>query len=145
MKPVNNIHPTAVVSKKAEIGNNVTIGPFTIIYDNVVIGENTVIEAYCEIGYPTKLANGDALVIGKDSLIRSHSIFYQGSSFDEGMTTGHHVIMREKIKAGMGLQLGSLVDFQGGCTIGDYVNYVTEHLSNYIFDECKNEMNKIEK
>ena len=38
MKPVNNIHPTAVVSKKAEIGNNVTIGPFTIIYDNVVIG-----------------------------------------------------------------------------------------------------------
>ncbi len=34
-----NIHTTAIVSKKAEIGKNVYIGPFSFIQDNVVIGE----------------------------------------------------------------------------------------------------------
>lgn len=121
MKSEFNIHPSAVVSENARIGNNVTIGPFTIIYDNTVIGDNSVIEGYCEIGYPTKLAEGQTLVIGKDSLVRSHSIFYQGSSFGDGLSTGHHVTIRERTIAGKNLQIGSLCDFQGDCAIGDYV------------------------
>ena len=44
------IHPTAIISNKARIGQNVSIGQFTTIYDNVVIGDNTVIEGYCELG-----------------------------------------------------------------------------------------------
>ena len=40
------IHPTAIISNKARIGQNVSIGQFTTIYDNVVIGDNTVIEGY---------------------------------------------------------------------------------------------------
>jgi acyl-[acyl carrier protein]--UDP-N-acetylglucosamine O-acyltransferase len=120
MKPVNNFHHTAVVSKKADIGNNVTIGPFTIVYDNVVVGDNSVIEGYCEIGYPTKLAN-EHLVIGENSLIRSHCIFYQGSIFADGLITGHYAIVREKTKAGKNLHIGTMTDIQGDCTIGDYV------------------------
>lgn len=50
------IHPTAIISKKAKIGDDVTIGPYAIISDDVTIGEKTVIgphaviEPYVEIG-----------------------------------------------------------------------------------------------
>lgn len=41
---MNKIHSTAIVSSKAAIGNDVSIGPYAVIYDDVVIGDN------CEIG-----------------------------------------------------------------------------------------------
>ena len=52
------IHPTAMVSKKAEIGNNVNIGPYAIIQDDVVIGDNCEIMAHAYIDRYTKLGNG---------------------------------------------------------------------------------------
>jgi len=115
------IHPTALISPKAQLGLNVSVGPFTVIHDDVVVGEGTVIEGHCEIGHPTPLAHGLPLVIGNHSLIRSHSIFYQGSTFGDGLVTGHRVTVREKTTAGQGFQLGTLSDIQGHCEIGDYV------------------------
>ncbi|MEI6839344.1 MAG: hypothetical protein WCK56_16245 [Alcaligenaceae bacterium] len=44
------IHPTALVSPQAKLGNEVTIGPFTVIHDNVQIGRGTCIDGYCELG-----------------------------------------------------------------------------------------------
>jgi len=115
------IHHTALVSPEAQIGNGVSIGAFTIVHGNVKIGDDTKIESHCEIGYPTPLAEGAPLVIGKNSLIRSHSIFYEGSTFGERLITGHRVTVREKTLAGVNLQIGTLCDFQGHATIGDYV------------------------
>lgn len=117
------IHQLAVVSPKAKLGQNVSIGPFTIVHDNVVIGDNTKIESHCEIGYPTALAEGKPLLIGADSHIRSHSVFYEGSTFGERLVTGHRVTVREKTLAGANLQIGTLGDIQGSCTIGNYVRF----------------------
>ena len=118
-----SIHPTAIVSDKAIVGANVKIGAYTIIYDNVKIAENTVIEAFCEIGVSNHLSGGEILYIGSNSHIRSHSIFYEGSVFLESLVTGHRVTVREKIKAGKNLQIGTLSDLQGHCEIGDYVRF----------------------
>ncbi|WP_201580289.1 acyltransferase [Psychrobacter sp. Pi2-52] len=118
-----NIHPTAIVSDKAIINTNVRIGAYTIIYDNVEIAENTIIEAFCEIGVANNFSNGDKLYIGANSHIRSHSIFYEGSVFLESLVTGHRVTVREKIKAGKNLQIGTLSDLQGHCEIGDFVRF----------------------
>lgn len=115
------IHSTALVSPKAILGSNVTIGPFTVIHDNVQIGDGARIDGYCELGYPTPLAEELPLIIGRESIIRSHSIFYQGSQFEDGLVTGHHVTVREKTRAGKGFQIGTLADIQGHCEIGHYV------------------------
>lgn len=115
------IHPTAIVSPHAQIGADVSIGAFSIVHDRVRIGAGTRIESHCEIGYPTPLAEDAELVIGENSLIRSHSIFYQGSSFGAQLVTGHRVTVREKTHAGLNLQIGTLSDLQGHCRIGDYV------------------------
>lgn len=111
----------SIISEKAKIGSNVVIGDFVTIHDNVVIGDNCIIESYSELGVPNHLSNGDKLVIGKNSHIRSHSIFYEGSTFGDGLITGHRVTVREKTNAGTGFQIGTLSDIQGHCHIGDYV------------------------
>ena len=115
------IHSTALVSAKAKVGGNVKIGAFTTIHDNVVIGENSIIESYCEIGIPNENSEGKVLVLGKDTHIRSHSIFYENSEFGDRLITGHRVTVREKTYTGINLQIGTLSDIQGHCKIGDHV------------------------
>tara|TARA_R110002050_G_scaffold299462_1_gene465143 strand:+ start:3611 stop:4360 length:750 start_codon:yes stop_codon:yes gene_type:complete len=128
---MNKIHSTAIVSKKAVIGSNVTIGPFSIIYDDVVIGDNSIVEAYCELGVKNKFCGADPLIIGRNSHIRSHSVFYADSSFGDGLLTGHRVTVREKTTAGLGFQLGTLGDIQGHCEIGDFVKcHSNVHIGN---------------
>ena len=120
---MSNIHSTAIISPKAIIGKNVTIGANTIIYDHVSIADNTVIGAFCELGVQNHLSGGEILHIGANSNIRSHSIFYEGSTFADGLVTGHRVTVREKVFAGKNLQIGTLSDLQGHCEIGDYVRF----------------------
>ncbi len=44
------IHPTAVVSETAKIGEQVYIGPYVVIEDGAVIGDNTQLMAHVVIG-----------------------------------------------------------------------------------------------
>lgn len=60
------IHPTAIVSPKAQIGVNVKIDAFTIIKDDVVIGDNTT------IGTSNFIDNG--VRIGKNNVIFHQTI-----------------------------------------------------------------------
>lgn len=116
----DNIHATAIISKNAKIGENVTIGAYSIIHDGVAIGDDTKIGSYCELGIKTPLSKSEKLAIGKGSVIRSHSVFYQGSTFDERLQTGHNVIVRENTVGGINLQIGSQSDINGDCSFGDY-------------------------
>jgi acetyltransferase-like isoleucine patch superfamily enzyme len=120
---LRGIHSTALISPKATIAKGVQIGAFTIIHDNVDIAENTIIESHCELGVNTPLSNGSPLRIGQNSRIRSHSVFYEGSSFGSGLVTGHRVTVREGTVAGTNLQLGTLCEVQGDCQIGNHVRF----------------------
>ncbi|NLW35085.1 MAG: N-acetyltransferase, partial [Syntrophorhabdus aromaticivorans] len=118
-----NIHHTAIIDPSARIANNVEIGPFSIIHANVVLADGCKIGAYCELGVQSSLANRSPLILEKDSLIRSHSVFYESSRFGEKLVTGHRVTVRENTRAGRNLQIGTLGDIQGECVIGDYVRF----------------------
>lgn len=114
------IHSSAIVSSKAVIGKNVSIGPFSIIHDNVQIGDNTEVGSHCELGIYTKLAKEQDLIIGNDSVIRSHSVFYIGSTIGNNLQTGHYISIRENSVLGEHCQVGSRGDIQGDCVIGKY-------------------------
>jgi acyl-[acyl carrier protein]--UDP-N-acetylglucosamine O-acyltransferase len=115
------IHETAAIDALASLGEGVEVGPFSIVHANVNIRDGTKIGSHCEIGVPTPLSDGAPLIIGENSVIRSHSVFYEGSTFGNRLQTGHRVTVREKTVAGENLQIGTLSDLQGDIKIGDYV------------------------
>src|SRR5262245_41126083 len=60
-RPPAGIHPTAVVSPQARLGNNVSIGAGTVVEDGASIGDNSVLYAQVYVGAEA--------VIGPDALI----------------------------------------------------------------------------
>ena len=49
------IHPSAIVSDKAQIGSNVRIGPYCVIEDDVVIGDGTDLHSHVVLGNGSRL------------------------------------------------------------------------------------------
>lgn len=88
-----NVHSTAVVSPKAQLGDNVAVGPYTIVEDDVVIGSGTLIASHALI------ANGAR--IGKECRVHHGAALStnpQDLKFRNEVTTlevGDHTIIRE--------------------------------------------------
>lgn len=49
---MNEIHPTAIVSPRAIIGQNNYIGPYCTVYDNVIIGNDNIFISHVSVGSP---------------------------------------------------------------------------------------------
>ncbi len=67
-RPVG-IHPTAIISDSARLGNDVVVEPFAVIGDHVVIGDRSWIGPHAVIG------NGTTL--GVDVRLYAHATIYQ--------------------------------------------------------------------
>jgi len=59
------IHPTSVISKDAELGEGVVIGPFCVVEGNARIGARTVLRSHVVVGPHTE--------IGEDNLLFPHA------------------------------------------------------------------------
>lgn len=123
---LGKVHPSAIISDKATVGANVSIGAHCIVYDNVDIGEGAIIGPNSILGEPlagyyhdTRYEN-PALTIGKRALFRSGAIVYAGSRIAEGVEFGHRVTVREGTEIGANARVGTLSDIQGHCRIGTY-------------------------
>ncbi len=62
-----SIHPTAVIDSKAELGTDVSVGPYTVIGADVYIGDRTEIGAHVVINGTTQIGS-DNIIIGQTSL-----------------------------------------------------------------------------
>ena len=138
-----NVH----ISERANIHKDVKIGDNVTIYDNVEIMPGTIISNHCVIGEPLSRYYDEGASyenpvtrIKKNSLIRSHTIIYAGSSFGEGFQTGHRVTIREKSNFGEFCSVGTLSDIQGYCSVGNYSRFHSNvHIGqqsiigNYVF------------
>lgn len=102
------IHPTAIVSDKAVIADDVEIGPYTIIGDDVEIGAGTRVDSHVVIGGPTTIGKdnhiyqfasvGDdpqdkkyageptKLIVGERNIIREFCTISRGTAQGEGET-----------------------------------------------------------
>lgn len=65
----NGIHPTAHLEDGVELGENVSIGAFTIVGRNTKIGDNSVIHSNCSIG--------DHVQVGTDTVIHPNVTVYE--------------------------------------------------------------------
>lgn len=114
------------LGKNVKLGKNVRIGDNTVIYDNVTIGDDTVIGNDCVIGEPLQdyYSNPNyqnpQTIIGANSMIRSHCIFYAGLETGPKFMTGHRVTIREMSIFGSNCSIGTVSDIQGYVKFGDY-------------------------
>lgn len=128
-----------IISKNAKIGKNVKFGDFVTVYDNVEIGDDSIIDSYSEIGISNGKENGP-LIIGSNAKIRSHSVLYGGSQIGNNLVTAHFSTIRENVSIGDGFQLGVYGLVQPLCKIGNYVKIVANvvistgsEIGNYVW------------
>jgi UDP-N-acetylglucosamine acyltransferase len=146
---MTSIHPTAVVSGKAEIDASVSIGPFAVIEDNVhiaagsTIGPHAVIREFCRIGenntidahvviggHPqhTQFDGSETWVeVGDNNVIREATVIHR--AFEPGAATriGSDCFLMSQLHIGHDCVIGdnvtlsSYVVLGGHVEIGDYV------------------------
>jgi UDP-3-O-[3-hydroxymyristoyl] glucosamine N-acyltransferase len=123
--PVNEqaIHPSAVISKSARLGQNVKIGPNAVIGDNcrledeVVIGANAVLEPNVKVGKNTHIHPltfiGHSCEIGSECEIKANTtIGGEGFGFAHDEKGNHYrithygrVIIENRVHIGSGVQI----------------------------------------
>ena len=60
---MNNIHKTSIIDKRAQIGENVIIGPYSIIEHNVKIGNGNIIHPYVHIKSGSTIGNNNGEIL----------------------------------------------------------------------------------
>jgi len=143
------IHKTAIVDAGAEIGADVEIGPYSIIRNNVILGDNTrigshvVIEPYVRIGPDCRIFQYAAIgappqslkfkgeesfiKIGRGNTIREFVTIHRGTAFGGGVTElgENNFIMAyshiaHDCRVGDHVVLSNNATLGGHITIGDY-------------------------
>jgi len=144
------IHPTAIVSSKAELDEGVAVGPYSIIEDEVFIGKNTVIGAYVRIfncvriGQDCRIYENAVIgrepqdhsfhgektkvVVGDRTMIREGVTIHRATGEGQSTVIGDDVFLMEGVHVGHNVKIGNHVivanktGLAGYCEIEDYAN-----------------------
>ena len=114
------IHPTAIVSPKAELADGVVVGPYSIVEDNVTIGRNTVLRPFVHICPFTK--------IGEESTVFEHAVIApepQDHSFKgelSWVTIGNRSVIRESVTIHRASGEGNVTSVGDDCLIMEGVH-----------------------
>jgi acetyltransferase-like isoleucine patch superfamily enzyme len=107
------------------------------IYGKSQVGEGTTIEDFVIIGCPTRTELKSQVIegalLGKNCVVRAHSIIYSGVKIGEDFFCGHNVLIREKTIIGNNVLVGSGTIIDGFTTIG---NRISIQSSVYIPTNC---------
>jgi len=124
------IHPTAVIEKGAELGSNVSVGPYSVIGANVKVGDGTQVMSQVSIDGHTTIGENNKIfpftAIGGEP----QSISYKGEPTE--VRIGDNNVFRENITVNRGhiahdCRLGSELLFSnnaslaGHARVADYV------------------------
>lgn len=150
-----DIHPTAIISPRAEIGAGVRVGPYAVVEDEVTIGEGCEISSHAVIKRYTRLGRRNrvfehavlggepqdvkfrnepsSLIIGDDNLIREHATLHRASG--EGCETrvGHRNFLMIGVHIAHNCRVGDDNIFANEVALAGHIN-VEDHvfLSNSV-------------
>lgn len=139
------IHPTAIISPDAQLGEGVEIGPYVVIGSDVKIGKNTVIGPhaviedfthigeschifqFCSIGaLPQDLKfSGEKtrVVIGNFNTIREFVTIHRSTTADIGVTIiGNHNLLMAYCHVAHNCKLGDRIVMANAATLAGHVH-----------------------
>lgn len=116
-----------------------SIASTAIIYPNVVLGNGVIIEDFCIIGAPSRNNSGTKTIIGANSVIRSHTVIYEGNNIGSNFQTGNKTNIRENNHIGNDVSIGTLSVIEHSTKIGNKVrihsqSFIPEY--SVLEDEC---------
>jgi UDP-N-acetylglucosamine acyltransferase len=93
MSETANIHPTAIVSPKAEIGRDVTVGPYSVIGDDVILHAGVRVGSHCVIEGPSEFGGGTVFFPFVSAGQMPHDLKYKGEP--SRLLVGERNVFRE--------------------------------------------------
>jgi UDP-N-acetylglucosamine acyltransferase len=152
VEPANGIDPRAIIDPSARLGENVHVGPWSVIGANVEIGDNCRIASHVVVRGPTVMGRNNhiyqfstigedtpalayegentRLTIGNDNVFREGVTIHRGTVQDKGETSiGDHCLLMAYVHVGHDCVLGDHVimannaSVSGHCEVGDYANF----------------------
>jgi len=141
---MSNIHPTAIIEKGANLGKNITIGPFTYIGANVTLGDGTTVAAHTVIEGKTTIGKNNRifshaaigtipqdlkfdgedveLIIGDNNTIREFTLFNPGTKGGGSMTKiGNGNLFMAYVHLGHDVIIGDNCILANGATLAGHV------------------------
>jgi UDP-N-acetylglucosamine acyltransferase len=138
------IHPTAIVSPKAELAQDVTVeaysiigpgvvigsgtevGSHTLIDGNTTIGENNRIFPFVSIGLQpqdiTYAGEDTKVIIGNNNIIREYATIHRGTARSRGITrVGDGIFLMAYAHVAHDCQIGNGVVMANAATLGGHV------------------------
>lgn len=99
-----------------------------IIYPNVKLGKNCIVEDFVIIGAPPKdyLPGELETIIGYNAIIRSHTVIYAGNRIGNNFQTGNKANIRELNEIGNNVSIGTLSVVEHHVKIGNGVRIHTQ-------------------
>jgi UDP-N-acetylglucosamine acyltransferase len=127
-----SIHPTAIVSPSAELGRNVSIGPYSIIGDDVILHDDIKVGSHCVIEGPSEFGRGSVFFPFVSAGQDPHDLKYHGER--SWLRAGERNTFREFTTIHRGTEVGGNVTTIGSdnlfmaqahvahdCVIGSHV------------------------
>src|SRR6186713_884499 len=128
---MTNIHPTAIVSDQARLGENVQVGPGVIVGDGCEVGDDCILEARAVLERNVRLAPGVRVGIGtvlggdpQDLKFKGEETWVEigeGTRIREYSTINRGTSQSLKTTVGKGCFLMSYVHLAHDCHVGDGV------------------------
>lgn len=138
------IHPTAVIDPKAELAEDVSVGPYTVIDADVKIGNGTTIGPHVVIRGPSVIGKSNRiyqfasvgedpqdkkygqevtyLEIGDGNIVREYCTIHRGTKQDKGITrVGNDNLFMAYVHVAHDCVIGSNVVMANGASLAGHV------------------------
>jgi UDP-N-acetylglucosamine acyltransferase len=98
------VHPTAEISRRAELGAGVSVGAFSVIGDGVVVGRGTVIDSHVVVQGPTRIGEENHIFPYASVGLAPQDKKFRGE--DSRLEIGDRNTIREFVTLHRGTELG---------------------------------------
>jgi UDP-N-acetylglucosamine acyltransferase len=129
MKRKQSIHPTAIVSSKAQLGERVEVGPFAIVGEGCELGDDCVIAPRATLERDVRLAAGVKIGIGSVIGGAPQDLKYAGEP--TSVEIGEGTVVREYSTINRGTSQSFKTSVGSDCLLMSYVHLAHDcHLGN---------------
>jgi UDP-N-acetylglucosamine acyltransferase len=139
-----NVHPTAIIHPRAQIASDVSVGPYSLIGENVELGEGSEVMSHAVIDGRTRLGKNNRIFpyasiglapqdlkyngeptrveIGDGNSIREFVTIHRGTVEGEGVTRiGSHNLLMAYVHIAHDCNLGNNIIMANGASLAGHV------------------------